>query len=181
MLFLALHSAVIPNYFCSVNFDFYCVCILQDLNNFHLKFCNCFRQSIAYTMMLSTFSKARSICHVCCKVFSTCSVHSKSAFQEKYIPLKSDTNHRSDTYQENYAHMVDLVGELKRNIEKISLGGSNQARKRHTSKGKLLPRERIQALIDPGTAFLEFSQLAGYQLYGNEEVPAGGIITGIGR
>ncbi|XP_019466259.1 methylcrotonoyl-CoA carboxylase beta chain, mitochondrial-like [Meleagris gallopavo] len=60
-------------------------------------------------------------------------------------------------------------------------GGGEKARKLHTSRGKLLPRERIDRLIDPGSPFLEFSQFAGYQLYGNEEVPAGGIITGIGR
>ena len=53
--------------------------------------------------------------------------------------------------------------------------------RRHVSKGKLLPRERIDRLLDPGSPFLEMSQLAGHQLYGKEEVPAGGIITGIGR
>ena len=51
----------------------------------------------------------------------------------------------------------------------------------HESRKKLLPRARVDALIDPGSPFLEFSQLAGYQLYGKDEVPAGGIITGIGR
>ncbi|NXX97191.1 MCCB carboxylase, partial [Centropus bengalensis] len=60
-------------------------------------------------------------------------------------------------------------------------GGGEKARKLHASRGKLLPRERIDRLIDPGSPFLEFSQFAGYQLYGNEEVPAGGVITGIGR
>jgi len=132
-------------------------------------------------MLLNTYSKARSLCRVCFKAISACSVHSKTAFQEKYVPLRSDANHRSDTYKENFDEMVELVNQLKSNIARISLGGSEHARNRHTSKGKLLPRDRIQALIDPGTAFLEFSQLAGYELYGNEEVPAGGIITGIGR
>ncbi|KAG9488065.1 hypothetical protein GDO78_007718 [Eleutherodactylus coqui] len=60
-------------------------------------------------------------------------------------------------------------------------GGGEKARTLHTSRGKLLPRERIDRLIDPGSPFLEFSQFAGYQLYGNEEVPAGGLVTGIGR
>jgi hypothetical protein len=60
-------------------------------------------------------------------------------------------------------------------------GGGEKARNRHTSRGKMLPRERINNLIDPGSPFLEFSQLAGYELYGKEEVPAGGIISGIGR
>ena len=132
-------------------------------------------------MLHNSYSKARSLCRVCFKTISSCSVHSNSAFQEKYVPLRSDANLRSETYQENFDGMVELVDQLKCNIGRISLGGSEQARSRHTSKGKLLPRDRIQALIDPGTAFLEFSQLAGYELYGNEEVPAGGIITGIGR
>ncbi|KFW80415.1 hypothetical protein N305_10134, partial [Manacus vitellinus] len=83
--------------------------------------------------------------------------------------------------QENYERMKALVVELQEHAEKIRLGGGEKARKRHTSRGKLLPRERIDRLIDPGSPFLEFSQFAGYQLYGNEEVPAGGIITGIGR
>ncbi|XP_025061443.1 methylcrotonoyl-CoA carboxylase beta chain, mitochondrial isoform X3 [Alligator sinensis] len=77
--------------------------------------------------------------------------------------------------------MKALVTELQEQAEKIRLGGGEKARKLHTSRGKLLPRERIDRLIDPGSPFLEFSQFAGYQLYGNEEVPAGGIITGIGR
>uniref|UniRef100_A0A4W4G9H1 methylcrotonoyl-CoA carboxylase n=1 Tax=Electrophorus electricus TaxID=8005 RepID=A0A4W4G9H1_ELEEL len=59
--------------------------------------------------------------------------------------------------------------------------GGEKARTLHTSRGKLLPRERIDRLLDPGSPFLEFSQFAAYELYGNEEVPAGGIITGIGR
>ncbi|XP_023608182.1 methylcrotonoyl-CoA carboxylase beta chain, mitochondrial [Myotis lucifugus] len=60
-------------------------------------------------------------------------------------------------------------------------GGSEKAKERHTSRGKLLARERVDGLLDPGSPFLELSQFAGYQLYDNEEVPAGGIITGIGR
>uniref|UniRef100_A0A8C9G5N0 methylcrotonoyl-CoA carboxylase n=1 Tax=Pavo cristatus TaxID=9049 RepID=A0A8C9G5N0_PAVCR len=70
---------------------------------------------------------------------------------------------------------------VTRDLPVSVLRGGEKARKLHTSRGKLLPRERIDRLIDPGSPFLEFSQFAGYQLYGNEEVPAGGIITGIGR
>uniref|UniRef100_A0A8C6PK61 methylcrotonoyl-CoA carboxylase n=1 Tax=Nothobranchius furzeri TaxID=105023 RepID=A0A8C6PK61_NOTFU len=77
--------------------------------------------------------------------------------------------------------MKVLVDELKSRSEKIKLGGGEKARRLHTSRGKLLPRERIDRLLDPGTPFLEFSQFAAYELYGKEEVPAGGIITGIGR
>ncbi|GCB61880.1 hypothetical protein scyTo_0009416, partial [Scyliorhinus torazame] len=86
-----------------------------------------------------------------------------------------------DPVQENYERMKTLVAELNERAEKIRLGGGGKARQRHTSRGKLLPRERIDRLLDPGSPFLEFSQFAGYQLYGDEDVPAGGIITGIGR
>ncbi|ORZ36513.1 methylcrotonoyl-CoA carboxylase beta chain [Catenaria anguillulae PL171] len=75
--------------------------------------------------------------------------------------------------------MQALVDDLNAKVGHIKLGGGEVARKRHLSRGKLLPRERIDALLDKGSPFLEFSQFAGYQLY-EEEVAAGGIITGIG-
>ncbi|XP_036165262.1 methylcrotonoyl-CoA carboxylase beta chain, mitochondrial isoform X2 [Myotis myotis] len=87
----------------------------------------------------------------------------------------------SAVYQENYEQMKALVNELHERAQKIRLGGSEKAKERHTSRGKLLARERVDGLLDPGSPFLELSQFAGYQLYDNEEVPAGGIITGIGR
>lgn len=77
--------------------------------------------------------------------------------------------------------MKCLVDKLKTTVEKIVEGGEHKARERHIKKGKLLPRERINTLLDATSPFLEFSQLAGFELYDNEEVPAGGIITGIGR
>ena len=61
-----------------------------------------------------------------------------------------------------------------------AVGGDETARKRHTSRGKLLPRDRVNSILDPGSPFLELSQLAGDSLY-KDHVPAGGIITGIGR
>uniref|UniRef100_A0A9L0T965 Methylcrotonoyl-CoA carboxylase beta chain, mitochondrial n=1 Tax=Equus caballus TaxID=9796 RepID=A0A9L0T965_HORSE len=87
----------------------------------------------------------------------------------------------SAVYQENYEQMRALVGQLHERAQRIRLGGGEKARARHRSRGKLLPRERVDGLLDPGSPFLELSQFAGYQLYGDEEVPAGGIITGIGR
>uniref|UniRef100_A0A8P0NAD8 methylcrotonoyl-CoA carboxylase n=2 Tax=Canis lupus familiaris TaxID=9615 RepID=A0A8P0NAD8_CANLF len=87
----------------------------------------------------------------------------------------------SAVYQENYEQMKALVDQLHERAEKIRLGGSQKARERHISRGKLLARERVDNLIDPGSPFLELSQFAGYKLYVNEEVPAGSIITGIGR
>lgn len=87
----------------------------------------------------------------------------------------------SPEFQENETRMAALVDELRQKITTITYGGGDKAIQRHKSKGKLLVRERISHLIDPGTPFLELSQLAGYQMYGKEEVPAGGIISGIGK
>lgn len=77
--------------------------------------------------------------------------------------------------------MQKVVDELRAKVSKVMQGGGEKAIQRHTSKGKLLPRDRIDALLDPNSSFLEISQFAGYELYGDEEVPAGGIIGGIGN
>jgi len=73
------------------------------------------------------------------------------------------------------------VTELKEKVGAITQGGGEKAVERHTSRGKLFVRDRINQLLDPGSPFLELSQLAGYRLYGREEVPAGGVVTGVGR
>lgn len=95
--------------------------------------------------------------------------------------IGSAPDRSSADFQENEARMTALVEELQGRVHTITQGGGEKAIHRHKSKGKLLVRERINTLLDPGTPFLELSQMAGYQLYGKEEVPAGGIITGIGR
>ena len=87
---------------------------------------------------------------------------------------------RDETFQANAAAMRTLVETLRDTVERIRLGGGEAARKKHLDRGKLLPRDRIRALIDPGSPFLELSQLAALGLYG-DDVPAAGIITGIGR
>lgn len=86
----------------------------------------------------------------------------------------------SSTYLENTRHMEQQVNDLKTKIQKISLGGNEKAREKHLSRGKLLPRDRVSSLLDPGTAFLEFSQLAAYGMY-DADIAAAGVITGIGR
>jgi 3-methylcrotonyl-CoA carboxylase beta subunit len=86
----------------------------------------------------------------------------------------------SEAFQTNATHMRALVDVLRTNAEKISLGGGEEARKKHTARDKLLPRDRVTALLDPGSPFLEFSQLAAFEMY-NGDAPAAGIITGIGR
>ncbi len=89
-------------------------------------------------------------------------------------------NTNSDTFKCNHDSLNSLVNDLKSHVTQISLGGSEKARNRHLKHGKLLPRERLDTLLDKGSAFLELSQLAGFKLY-EDEVPAGGIITGIGQ
>jgi 3-methylcrotonyl-CoA carboxylase beta subunit len=94
--------------------------------------------------------------------------------------LESKLNERSDDFKANAAAMQTLVDDLRVKVEEIALGGGEAARSKHTGRGKLLPRDRVQMLLDPGTPFLEFSQMAAYGMYGNA-APAAGIITGIGR
>ena len=94
--------------------------------------------------------------------------------------LKSAIRTRSDTFQENAAAMRGLVADLRDRVAIAKTGGGEEARRRHQERGKLVPRERIRLLLDPGTPYLELSQLAGYGLY-DEDVPSAGIITGIGR
>ncbi len=94
--------------------------------------------------------------------------------------LTSGINLRSPEFRANAAAMQAHVAKLRALIAAVELGGGARARERHLSRGKLLPRERVDLLLDPGAPFLEFSQLAAYQVY-REEVPAAGIVTGIGR
>ena len=94
--------------------------------------------------------------------------------------LTSRVNTRSDDFAANRQHMQAQVADLKATLETIKQGGGERARERHTSRGKLLARDRIAALIDPGSPFLELSQLAAMNVYG-EDVHAAGIITGVGR
>jgi 3-methylcrotonyl-CoA carboxylase beta subunit len=94
--------------------------------------------------------------------------------------LTSALDPRSAGFGANAARMKTLVAELRAQVEAVRQGGGEVARNRHVSRGKLLPRDRIRTLIDPASPFLEFSQLAAHGMYG-ENIPAAGIITGIGR
>ncbi len=94
--------------------------------------------------------------------------------------LRSDINTRSAEFAANAIAMRGLVDDLRARVAEASQGGGKVARERHVARGKLLPRDRVAALIDPGSPFLEFSQLAAFGLYGGD-VPAAGIVTGIGR
>lgn len=102
-----------------------------------------------------------------------------SARQGSVWQTQIDKN--SDIFKANEIALRADVEKLKSRCAEVSLGGGERYRNLHTSRGKLLPRDRIQRLIDPQSPFLELSQLAAYDLYGDENVPAAGIITGIGR
>ena len=94
--------------------------------------------------------------------------------------LTTTLDPRSEGFRANAEVMRELVADLRAKFAQIEEGGGEAARKRHLARGKLLPRERVRLLLDPGSPFLEFSALAAYGMY-DGEVPAAGIITGIGR
>ncbi len=94
--------------------------------------------------------------------------------------LQTHLNPRDEAFQTNRAHMQAQVDDLREKVAQIHQGGGEKAQQRHTARGKLLPRERLNALLDPGSPFLELSQLAAYGVY-DDPVPGAGIITGIGR
>jgi 3-methylcrotonyl-CoA carboxylase beta subunit len=94
--------------------------------------------------------------------------------------LTTSLDPRSEGFRANAAAMRGLVEDLRAKTEAISLGGDEPSRRRHLSRGKLLARERVRTLLDPGSPFLEFSQFAAHGMY-DGAVPAAGIVTGIGR
>ena len=94
--------------------------------------------------------------------------------------IESKLNSRSPEFAANAAAMQGLVDDLRAHCERIAQGGGDEARAKHVARGKLLPRERVNQLLDPGTPFLEFSQLAAFEMYDNA-APAAGVIAGIGR
>ena len=94
--------------------------------------------------------------------------------------LDSKLNPRSDEFRVAADHMRGLVDDLKVRVAQVAAGGGEAARAKHLARGKLLPRERVTMLLDPGTPFLELSQLAAFGMY-KDEAPSAGIITGVGR
>ncbi|MEX8511974.1 MAG: carboxyl transferase domain-containing protein [Leptothrix ochracea] len=94
--------------------------------------------------------------------------------------LASQLNPRAADVQANAAVMRTLVADLQTHLERIHQGGGEVARAKHLGRGKWLPRQRIEALLDPGSPFLELSPLAALGLY-KDEAPCAGLITGIGR
>jgi 3-methylcrotonyl-CoA carboxylase beta subunit len=94
--------------------------------------------------------------------------------------LTSNVNSDSEQFRANAAKNKALRDELWAKVAEAALGGNEKSRERHTSRGKLLPRERVERLLDPGSPFLEIGQLAANDLY-DGEIPGAGLICGIGR
>ena len=94
--------------------------------------------------------------------------------------LQSKVNTRDAGFAENREHMQAQVDDLRELVAQIKQGGGEKYQQRHKARGKLLPRERLDAVLDDGSPFLELSQLAAHKVY-EDNVPAAGIITGIGR
>ena len=99
--------------------------------------------------------------------------------------LSTQLNARSEDFKANAAAMRLLVDDLNARLAKIALGGGEDARRKHLSRGKLLPRDRVERLLDPGTPFLEIAPLAALGMYpekgGQDAAPGAGMIAGIGR
>src|SRR3954471_21925385 len=96
------------------------------------------------------------------------------------MPLHSSIDPTSSDFASNAQAMRALVAELREKLDQVAGGGGEASRVRHTSRGKMLARQRVDLLIDPGTAFLELSPLEAYGLYGGD-VHSASIITGVGR
>ena len=96
------------------------------------------------------------------------------------MKIESKLNPRSEDFKANATAMRALVDDLRTQVAKVEEGGGAVARAKHEARGKLLPRERVNRLLDPGTPFLEVGQLAAFNMYGND-APSAGVITGVGR
>ena len=94
--------------------------------------------------------------------------------------IKSRLDPGAPAFKANAEHHRALVEDLRAQVARVAEGGGADAQKKHAARGKLLPRERVRALLDPGTPFLELSQLAAFGMY-DDDAPSAGLITGIGR
>ena len=94
--------------------------------------------------------------------------------------LQTMVQPESEAFHSNAAHNRALRDDLRSRVAEAALGGNEKSRERHVGRGKLLPRERVERLLDPGSPFLEIGQLAACDMYGGE-IPGAGMIAGIGR
>ena len=96
------------------------------------------------------------------------------------MPLHSSIDPSSSDFARNSEAMRALVADLREKLSQVAGGGGEVSRNRHTSRGKMLARERVDLLVDPGTSFLELSPLAAHGLYGGD-VHSASVVTGVGR
>ena len=94
--------------------------------------------------------------------------------------LHSQIDPRSPEFADNAAHLKALVADLRAQLDRVALGGGDKAREKHVARGKLLPRERVDALLDPGSPFLEIAPQAAHGMY-EDQAPGAGLVAGIGR
>src|SRR5690625_978377 len=94
--------------------------------------------------------------------------------------IESQVNRRDDDFVTRYRYRRAHVQSLRHAREQPALGGAQKFRDRHVARGKLLPRERVRTLLDPGSPFLEVAPLAAHGMY-NNDAPGAGIIAGVGR
>jgi 3-methylcrotonyl-CoA carboxylase beta subunit len=94
--------------------------------------------------------------------------------------IESRINPNNPEFKDNRAAMAERCEQLRAAIERIREGGPENARKRHVERGKLLPRDRVRRILDPGSPFLELSTLAAFGMY-DGDAPGASLITGIGR
>ncbi|KAF9167278.1 Methylcrotonoyl-CoA carboxylase beta chain, mitochondrial [Actinomortierella ambigua] len=126
----------------------------------------------------STIHAARSVMRPSMAAGIVRNYHRSHEEQATVLPNHIDP-HKPE-FKENAARMQALVDDMNARVAEIKLGGGKVARDRHIARKKLLPRDRVDRLLDPGSPFLEIGQFAGYELY-EDNVPAGGVIAGIGR
>lgn len=128
----------------------------------------CWKNMRSSLRLLSSASRLRPIC--------------ARHFNQVSINVIDGTLDKSNKdFIENSQAVQPVIDDLHKRINLVRQGGGSKAVELHKSRKKLLARERIDELCDPGSPFLEFSALAGWDLYGKDQVPSGGIITGIGR
>src|SRR6185437_5108967 len=94
--------------------------------------------------------------------------------------IRSRLDTSGPEFRANVEHHRGLAEALREQVARVAEGGGADAQKKHTARSKLLPRERVRALLDPGAPFLELSQLAAHGMY-DDDAPAAGLVTGIGR
>lgn len=93
--------------------------------------------------------------------------------------LITQVDAHSEQYRTNFTHHTMLREQLRDRVAEVAKGGSERSRQRHLDRGRLLPRERVRRLLDPGSPFLEIGALAAFGMY-DDEAPGAGLIAGIG-